>query len=197
MNRWISLVAILILCLSSTSFSQSGKQVAVTAEKEVEIKENDAGAARTLALTLATRDAVEKGYGTYVKVEQLQNLRLVLTQAAALLQYKILAEQKRGNRYWVKIQANVLVPEEYAGPSPEEREGLGESMKNFVQQYPQGEINWGDGIILAHDKGEITDSQDTNAEEKAERAAEVDARAHLLEIINDIPVDDEATIGQQ
>jgi hypothetical protein len=112
------------------------------------------------------------------------------------LKYQILAEQQRKNRYWVKIQAEVLVPNEYVKSVEEERERLGDSMNNFVQKYPQGEVNWGEGWIIAHGKGEITDTG-ANGEDQATRAAEVDAKAHLLEIIKDIPVDDRMKAGQE
>ena len=97
----------------------------------------------------------------------------------------------------MKIQANVLVPEQYSGKGEDEREVMGDEMKNFVQKYPQGEINWGDGFIIAHGKGVITDSRDPNAEAKAARAAELDAKAHLLEIVNDVPVDDSMRAGEE
>jgi hypothetical protein len=146
---------------------------------------------------MAARDAIEKAYGTYIDLKQLPEGRQIVAKAATGLKYTILAEQQRGNRYWVKIQANVLVPEEYAGKAEDEREVMGDEMKNLVQKYPQGEINWGDGFIIAHGKGVITDSRDPNAEAKAARAAELDAKAHLLEIINDIPVDDSIRAGEE
>ena len=189
-------IAILFVLLQITyAYAQQGKMVAVTAEKEVEIKNNDVAAARTTALALAARDAVEKGYGTYIKVEELPEARKVLATAAAGLKYQILAEQQRKNRYWVKIQAEVVVPNEYVGNEEPEREQMGDQMNNFVQKYPQGEINWGEGTILAHGRGEITNTG-PNGEDLAARAAEVDAKAHLMEIIKDIPVDDRARAGQ-
>lgn len=171
------------------AFPQNGKTVAVTAEKEVEIQDNNVSAARQIALSLAVRDAVEKGYGTFIQLEELPEARRILTQAAAGLKYKILAEQKRKTKYWVKIQADVMVPAEYIGDTKEERETIGKTMKNFVQKYPQGEINWGAGFILAYGKGEIT-ATGPNAEDLAARAAEVDARAKLLEMVNEIPLDE-------
>lgn len=189
------LVTVLFLLAAGFLLAQGGKMVAVSVEKEVSIQNNDTAAARTTALALAARDAVEKAYGTYVKVEELPNSRQVLARAAAGLQYKILAEQQKGSKYWVKIQASVLVPSEYVTSEDEERESLGESMKSFVQKYPQGEINWGEGLILAFGKGTITESGDIG-EQKAARAAEVDAKAHLLEIINDIPLDSETRSGE-
>jgi hypothetical protein len=120
----------------------------------------------------------------------------VIASAASALKYQILAEQQRKNKYWVKIQAEVEVPAEYTGAEEPSQERLGESMNSFVQKYPQGEINWGDGFILAHGKGVITDTG-TNGETLATRAAEVDAKAHLLEIIKDIPLDDRSLAGQE
>ncbi len=155
----------------------------------------DPAAARTVALALAARDAVEKAYGTYIKVEELKDARTVFASAAASLQYNILAEEKRGSKYWVKIQANVQVPAEYVQAMEEEREGFGDGMDSFVQKYPQGEINWGDGFVLAYGKGLITENG-PNSEEAAARAAEIDAKAHLLEIVNDIPLDDRMKTGQ-
>jgi outer membrane biosynthesis protein TonB len=191
-------VSILLLALSGPAFSQAGKLVAVTAEKEVDIANNDIAASRTVALAAAAREAVEKAYGSYVKVEELPNLRAVMTQTAAGLRYTILAEQQRGKKYWVKIQANVQIPAQYVLESgPDEREDLGENVNNFVQKYPQGEINWGTGIVLAYGKGTISAGDSSNAEENAARAAEVDAKAHLLEIINDIPVDDRIKTGDE
>lgn len=196
MKKQLCLTLLFLFGLALASFAQEGRMVAVTAEKEVDIQNNDVAAARTVALAMATREAVEKAYGTYVNVQQLPEGRQILAKAAAGLQYKILAEQQRGNRYSVKIQANVLVPAEYAHDTSEDRENMGEQMKSFVQKYPQGEINWGDGVILAFGKGEITNSNAANAEDLAARAAEVDAKAHLLEIINDIPVDSEIKAGE-
>ena len=170
------------------------KLVAVTAEKEVDIQGGDTAAARTVALAAAARDAVEKAYGTYIKVEELPNARTIFAQSAANLRYSILAEQKRGNRYWVKIQANVAIPSEYVMNKAEEREELGEPMQNYLQKYPQGEVNWGEGFIHAYGKGVIGDGQ---SEEEAARAAEVDAKAHLLEIVHDIPVDDRMKAGEE
>lgn len=185
----------LLTILFSVS-AQNGRYVAVTAEKDTVIENKDVAAARTTALMLAAREAVEKAYGTYIDLKQLPEGREIVAKASTGLQYSILAEQQKGNRYWVKIQANVLVPDQYAGTAEQDREGLGDQMKNFVQKYPQGEINWGDGFIIAHGKGEITSVKDPHAEEKATRAAELDAKAHLLEIINDIPVDDRIRAGE-
>jgi hypothetical protein len=189
-------IAILLVILQISSvYAQEGKIVAVTAEKDVEIKNNDIAAARTTALALAARDAVEKGYGTYVQIQELPEARKILARAAAGLKYQILAEQQQKNRYWVKIQAEVIVPFEYVGTEEPEREQMGDSMNSFVQKYPQGEINWGEGTILAHGRGEITNTGPTG-EDLAARAAEIDAKAHLMEIIKDIPVDDRAKAGQ-
>jgi hypothetical protein len=192
----LRLVILFLLCQISSVFAQDGRLVAVTAEKDVEIKNNDVAAARTIALAMAAREAVEKGYGTYIRIEEMPDARRILASASAGLKYQILAEQQRKNRYWVKIQAEVLVPNEYAKGAEEERERLSDSMNNFVQKYPQGEVNWGEGWILAHGKGEITDTG-ANGEDQATRAAEIDAKAHLLEIIKDIPVDDRMKAGQE
>ena len=69
---------------------------------------------------------------------------------------EILAEQQRGNKYWVKIQASVEIPAQYVlDKETPEREDLGDNINNFVQKYPQGEINWGTGVVLAFGKGVI------------------------------------------
>jgi hypothetical protein len=195
MNKSVSFLTALFFCFLGFVFAQDSRIVAVTAEKEVDIKNHDVAAARTVALSLAARDAVEKAYGTYVKVDELKEARTVLATAAASLKYTILAEEQRGNRYWVKIQANVQVPAEYIQSPEEEREGFGDGMDSFVQKYPQGEINWGDGFVIAFGKG-IIKEEGANSEDTAARAAEVDAKAHLLEIINDIPLDDRMKTGQ-
>ncbi len=195
MKRWLGCV-LLLLCTAICG-AQDGKLVAVTSEKDAEIRSEDVAAARTVALATAARDAVERAYGTYIKVEQLPDARRIFAEAAAGLRYQILAEQRRGNRYWVKIQAMVRVPDQYAGSEVEDREELGETMKNFVQKYPQGEINWGDGIILAYGKGQITESTAADAQAKARRAAELDAKAHMLEMINDVPLDERVRIGEE
>lgn len=197
MKKAIWFVSIVLLALAGPLFCQDGKLVAVTSEKEVDIANGDVAAARTVALMAAARDAVEKAYGTYIRVEDLPNSRAVVAQTAAGLQYKILAEQQRGKKYWVKIQANVMIPAQYVLDSGAgDREELGENINNFVQKYPQGEINWGAGVVLAFGKGVITGGDSANAEEGAARAAEVDAKAHLLEIINDIAVDDRMKTGE-
>lgn len=191
MKKAIWFVSIFYLAFVVLLHAQSGKQVAVTAEKEVDIANNDVAAARTVALAVAARDAVEKAYGSFIKVEELPDARTVIAQTAAGLQYRILAEQQRGNKYWVKIQASVEIPAQYVlDKETPEREDLGDNINNFVQKYPQGEINWGTGVVLAFGKGVITGGNSANAEENAARAAEVDAKAHLLEILNDIAVDD-------
>jgi hypothetical protein len=188
-------LAMIAVFLCAVVIAQDSRIVAVTAEKEVEIKGNDVASARTIALSMAARDAVEKAYGTYVRVEELKDARTVFTAAAAKLQYNILGEEKRGNRYWVKIQANVQVPNQYIEAPQEEREGLGDGMDSFVQKYPQGEMNWGDGFVIATGQG-IVSGTGGDAEDKATRAAEVDARAHLIEIINDISLDSRMKTGQ-
>jgi hypothetical protein len=186
-----------LLCQIATFvFAQDGRMVAVTAEQEVAIQNDNVAAARTIALSMAARAAVEKAYGTYIRVEELPEARKVIASAASRLKFQVLAEQQRKNRYWVKIQAEVLVPAEYVKSEESERETLGESMNSFLQKYPQGEINWGEGFVIAHGKGEITDTG-PNGEDKATRAAEVDAKAHLLEIIKDIPLDDRNKTGQE
>src|SRR5262245_52056721 len=130
----LRIVILFLLWQVSSVFAQDAKLVAVTAEKDVEIKNNDVAAARTIALAMAAREAVEKGYGTYIRIEELPDARRVLASAAAGLKYQILAEQQRKNRYWVKIQAQVMVPNEYVRTKEdEERERLGESMNNFVK----------------------------------------------------------------
>ena len=186
-----------LLCqIVTVAFAQDGRMVAVTAEQEVAIQNEDVAAARTIALSMAARAAVEKAYGTYIRVEELPEARKIIASAASRLKFQVLAEQQRKNRYWVKIQAEVLVPAEYVKSEEPERESLGESMNSFLQKYPQGEINWGEGLVIAHGKGEITDTG-PNGEDKATRAAEVDAKAHLLEIIKDIPLDDRNKTGQE
>jgi hypothetical protein len=196
MRVHISFAILILMLASSLVFSQSGKLIAITAEKEVPIQNGDVAAARTTALALAARDAVERGYGTYLSLQELPAGRQILAKAAAGLRYVILAEEKRGNKYWVKIQANVMIPKEYISEESAEREELGEPMRNFVQKYPQGEINWGEGYIVAYGKGTIPSGKDPAGEEKAARAAEVEAKAHLLEILQDVPVDDRTKIGQ-
>lgn len=196
MKNSVSCAILIVLFATSVVFSQNGKLVAITAEKEVPIQNGDVAAARTTALALAARDAVERGYGTYVSLQELPAGRQILAKAAAGLRYVILAEEKRGNKYWVKIQANVMIPKEYISEESVEREELGEPMKNYVQKYPQGEINWGEGYVVAYGKGMIPSAKETAAEEKAARAAEIEAKAHLLEILQDIPVDDRSKIGK-
>ncbi len=191
-----SIAFLLFLFQVTFAFAQNGRMVAVTAEEEVSIENNDIAATRTIALSLATRKAVEKAYGTYIRIEELPEARRIIATAAAKLKFQILAEQQRKKKYWVKIQAEVEVPAEYVKNEEQQRERLGDSMNSFVQKYPQGEINWGDGFVVAYGKGEITDSE-ANAEERATRSAEVDAKAHLLEIIKDIPLDDRSKTGQE
>ena len=70
MRNWFAGLVIVLL-FASVCFSQGGRTVAVTAEKEIEIRNDDVAAARTVALAAAARDAVEKAYGTHVKVEEL------------------------------------------------------------------------------------------------------------------------------
>ncbi len=191
----IYLVVVVFAFLCVPLLAQQGRMVAVTAEKEAEIKNNDIAAARKVALALATREAVEKAYGTYIKLEELPEARRIIATASAGLKYQILAEQQKKNRYWVKIQAEVIVPAEYLKEESFERESLGEGMGSYMQKYPQGEINWAEGMVIAHGKGEITE-KGPQGEDIAARAAELDAKAHLLEIINDIPVDDRGRVGQ-
>ena len=193
MKYWF---AILLAVFTPFVYAQSPRTVAVTAEKEVKIENNDVAAARTIALSMAARDAVEKAYGTFIRIEELPEARRIIAAASSGLKYQILAEQQRKNNYWVKIQAEVEVPAEYVKSQEPQRERLGQNMNSFVQKYPQGEINWGEGFILAHGRGEITDPG-PNGEDKATRAAEVDAKARLLEIIKDIPLDDRAKAGQE
>src|SRR5580765_3580555 len=108
------LSAFLLTGAASLVYCQGDRTVAVSAEKEVAIQNQDVAAARTMALQLAARDAVEKAFGVYVKVEELPDARRIFAQAAAGLKYQILAEQQRGNKYWVKIEAQVSIPAEYA-----------------------------------------------------------------------------------
>lgn len=192
MKKITVLTVLLVLGILPFCFAQE-RVVAVTSEKEIDIQNNDVAAARTVALAAAARDAVEKAYGTYIKIEELPDARTIIAQTSANLQYKILAEQQRGKKYWVKIQASVAIPAQYILDQGNEREELGEAMENFVQKYPQGEVNWGEGFVLAYGKGVIASGQ---SEEEAARAAEIDAKAHMLEIIHDLPVDDRSKAGQ-
>jgi hypothetical protein len=191
----VPFTAFLFLGIVSFVFCQETRAVAVSAEKEVAIQNQDVAAARTMALQLATRDAVEKAFGVYIKIEELPDARRVLAQTAAGLKYQILAEQQRGSKYWVKIEAQVNIPAEYVNSEPREHEQIGERMKYYVQKYPQGEVNWGEGLVLAYGHGKIT-ATDPNAEDMAARAAETEARAGMLEIINDIPLDARGRIGE-
>ncbi|HET6267939.1 MAG TPA: hypothetical protein VFG11_09490 [Acidobacteriota bacterium] len=194
MKKTLSVLLFLFAVLVTLASAQEAHVVAVNTEKEVAIENGDVAAARTVALQLAARDAVEKAFGVYVKIDEQPNARQVIAQTASSLQYHILAEQQRGNRYWVKIEARVSVPAEFIGVNAP-HEGLGDQMKNFVQNYPQGQINWGNGLIIAHGQGKMT-SSDPNAEETAARAAEVEAKARMLEMINDIALDYRGTIGE-
>jgi hypothetical protein len=196
MKYRIALLLLLLLQIATFAFAKVGRVVAVTAEQDVAIQNDDVAAARTIALSMAARAAVEKAYGTYIRIEELPEARKIIASAAAKLKFQVLAEQQRKDRYWVKIQAEVLVPAEYVKEEESERETLGDAMNSFVQKYPQGEVNWGEGFVIAHGKGEITDTA-PNGEDKATRAAEVDAKAHLLEIIKDIPLDDRNKTGQE
>src|SRR5262249_50276039 len=187
MKKTLSVLLFLFAVLMTVAGAQEARVVAVNTEKEVAIENGDVAAARTVALQLAARDAVEKAFGVYVKIDEQPNARQVIAQTASSLQYHILAEQQRGNPYWVKIEARVSVPAEFIGVNAP-HEGLGDQMKYFVQNYPQGQINWGNGLIIAHGQGKMT-SSDPNAEETAARAAEVEAKARMLEMINDIALD--------
>jgi hypothetical protein len=194
MKKIIGIAAWMLIVFSLVGFSQSEKLVAITAEKEVPIQNDDVAAARTVALTLAARDAVERGFGTYINVKELPEMREVIAKASAGLRYNILSEGKHGKNYWVKIQANVMIPAEYVPEEYQNREELGAPMKNYVQKFPQGEINWGEGYIIAYGKGVISGKSTT--EEQAERAAEVEAKARLLEMIQNIPLDERMRIGE-
>ena len=73
---------LLLICLTLSAWAQEGRYVAVTSEKDAAIQNNDPAAARTIALMMAARDAIEKAYGTYIDLKQLPEGRQIVAKAA-------------------------------------------------------------------------------------------------------------------
>lgn len=190
--------AILKVCKNLTE-EEGFKKVICRGQSRIPIQNANIASARRMAIALAIRDAVEKGYGSYVNLKNLPNRREVLQRASAQLVYSIVKEEAKDNFYQVTIEAEILVPldliKEFpvSPPSP----SIPPEYKPFIAKHPHGEINWGQGYILAEGMAAV---QEDNPPQQAlllsRRAALVDAEANILEIIYNIRIDSGKKIGE-
>lgn len=179
------------------NLSQEHKKITTHGTAQVPIKNSDAASARRMAIALAIRDAVEKGYGFYIELNNLPNRREILQSAAAQVTYSIIEEREKDNYYEVTIEAEILVPldliDEFpaAPPSSEMPSGY----EPFVAKHPHGNINWGEGYVIAEGLAAIQKGDTPEQVELlSKRAALIDAEANILEIIYNIRVDSENTV---
>ncbi len=157
-------------------------------------------AARTVALSLAKRDAAERALGASVSLTSLPDQRRVLSQLEGTMTYRVLQEGEEkgeggeGGSWTVRILATVFVPREVleAHPlSPEERE-LGSGFRPLVEEFPDGLIDWQEGYLLAYGHGRPPAGLDAAvAAMAARRAAVVDAQARALELVAGVRADAE------
>jgi hypothetical protein len=173
---------------------QDHKKIITNGTAQVPIKNSDVASARRIAIALAIRDAVEKGYGFYVELNNLPNRREILQSAAAQVAYSIIEEKEKDNYYEITIEAEILVPvdliDEFpaAPPSSEIPSGY----EPFIAKHPHGEINWGEGYVIAEGLAAIQKGDTPEQVELlSKRAALIDAEANILEIIYNIRVDSE------
>jgi len=152
------------------------KKVISRGQSRIPIKNNDIAGARRMAITLALRDAVEKGYGFYIDLKNLPNRRQILQQASAQVVYSVIKEKEKGNFYEVTVEAEMLVPLEL--------------INDFPVSPPSSTIP------LEYKSFLFYNAPPQQAELMAKRAALVDAEANILEIIYDIRINSEEKLNE-
>jgi hypothetical protein len=178
---------------------QEHRKILTRGTARVPIENSDTASARRVAIVLSIRNAVERGYGFYIQLNNLPNQREILQRAAAQVAYSIVEEGEKDNNYEVTIEAEILVPVDLIDkfPASPPSSDMPSGYEPFVVKHQHGEINWGEGYVIAEglaamQKGDTPEQ----VELLSERAALIDAEANILEIIYNIRVDSENIVRE-
>jgi hypothetical protein len=158
----------------------------------------DEASARRAAMVLAKRDAVERALGAEVQAEAIpaDELLRVVANTAGRLAFSVKQEGAEDDAYIVEIEAVVEIPPELESRYPlsleEERTGY----EPCIQKFPNGEVNWRDGFLLAQGLARKK-GDDTRSIQESRRAAQVDAYAVALRMVAGIKFDPEDTARQR
>ncbi len=183
----------------SNNTLQEHKKIVTRGTARVPIENSDVASARRVAIALSIRDAVEKSYGFYIELNNLPNRREILQSVAAQVAYSIIEEREKDNYYEVTIEAEILVPVDLIDkfPAAPPFSDMPSGYEPFVAKHPHGEINWGEGYVIAEGLAAIQKGDTPEQVELlSKRAALIDAEANILEIIYNIRVDSENMVRE-
>jgi hypothetical protein len=196
---WFLVSLFIFSFVTYESPKQEHKKIVTRGTARVPIKNSDVASARRAAIALSIRDAIEKGYGFYIELNNLPDQREILQRAAAQVTYSIVEEREEDNNYEVTIEAEIFVPVELIDkfPASPPSSDMPSGYEPFVAKHPHGEIDWGEGYVIAEglaamQKGDTPEQ----IELLSKRAALIDAEANILEIIYNIRVDSENMVRE-
>jgi TolB-like protein len=156
----------------------------------VQVKSRGKATSRRAALIVAQRNAVEKGVGAVVSLNQVPDRRQIISETMGGLSYEIISEGTEGSASVVEIQARVKVPRELMKKYPVEAvvKRIETGFKPYIEPSKYGQVNFEELYVTAWGEGKYK-GKGTKARQMARRAAIVDAQAHALEIVHDLRVD--------
>ncbi len=156
----------------------------------VNVKSRGAATSRRAALIVAQRNAVEKGVGAVVSLDQVPDRRRIISETMGGLSYEVISEGTEGGASVVEIQARVKVPQELMKKYPAEAvvKKIETGFKPYLEPSEYGQVNFEELFVTARGEGKYK-GKGVKARQMARRAAVVDAQAHALEIVHDLRVD--------
>ncbi len=156
----------------------------------VQVKSRGKATSRRAALIVAQRNAVEKGVGAVVSLNQVPDRRQVISETMGGLSYEIISEGTEKGTSVVEIQARVKVPRELMKKYPVEAvvKKIETGFKPYIEPSKYGQVNFEELYVTAWGEGKF-EGKGTKARQMARRAAIVEAQAHALEIVHDLRVD--------
>ncbi len=173
--------------------------------KEVEVRGvgvapviRDQASSRRVAMELAKRDAVERAIGAEVQASAIpaEELVRVVATTSGRLKFSVVSEEVEGEVYIVEILATVQIPPGLESKYPRSLEEERTGYKALIQKFPDGELNWRDGYLLARGLARKK-GKDEKSMAQARRAAQVDAYGLALRMIAGINFDPEETVKQR
>ncbi|UCD84455.1 MAG: hypothetical protein JSU92_14475 [Deltaproteobacteria bacterium] len=156
----------------------------------VNVKSRGEASSRRAALVVAQRNAVEKGVGAVVSLDQVPDRRQVISETMGGLSYEVTSEGTERGASVVEIQARVKVPQELMKKYPVEAvvKKIETGFKPYIEPSKYGQVNFEELFVTARGEGKY-EGKGVKARQMARRAAIVDAQAHALEIVHDLRVD--------
>ncbi len=156
----------------------------------VKVKSRGKATSRRAALIVAQRNAVEKGVGAVVSLNQVPDRRQIISETMGGLSYEVTSEGTEEGASVVEIQARVKVPRKLMKQYPAEAvvKKIETGFKPYIEPSKYGQVNFEELFVTARGEGKYK-GKGIKARQMARRAAVVDAQAHALEIVHDLRVD--------